>query len=347
MTDVARAANCSQSTVSFVLNDNMAVQISEETRERVKRVARELGYVGAPSEHQAPMAGRKTGVIGMVIDSLSTSPEAMMTAMQSIRQALAKEDAIVFATETQNDPRLEPRAIEALLAQNVDAMIYACVHTRDVALPSELSATSTPVVLLNCYTKDGTRPAVVPDETMGGFQATQALIDAGHRRIATITGEPYMEATADRLNGYHLALKKGDLAVDPMLVVEGDWSASAGFRATMQLLKLDQPPTAIFCQNDRMAIGCYEALKERGVSIPGGMSVIGYDDDEISRHLFPPLSTVVLPYNAMGIWAVDCLLKDGLGGIGSYQTAVLECPLVKRSSIAPPAHRARSKKTNR
>ena len=93
----------------------------------------------------------------------------------------------------------------------------------------------------------------------------------------------------------------------PKLVIEGDWSASAGYAATKELLALDDRPTAIFCQNDRTAIGCYEALKEAGMRIPEDISVIGYDDEEISRHLHPQLTTSVLPHRAMGRWAIEQL----------------------------------------
>lgn len=91
-----------------------------------------------------------------------------------------------------------------------------------------------------------------------------------------------MQAAQDRLTGYRRALATADIPFDPELVIEGDWSASAGYSATMKLLSLAERPTAIFCQNDRTAIGCYEALKEAGLHIPGDMSVMGYDDEDIA-----------------------------------------------------------------
>jgi len=120
------------------------------------------------------------------------------------------------------------------------------------------------------------------------------------------------------------------------LVVKGDWSASAGYEATMQLLALKERPTAIFCQNDRTAIGCYEALKEAGLSIPRDMSVLGYDDEEISRHLHPQLTTSILPHRAMGQWCIEQL--DGMvHQTGKrYPITKLECPLVERQSSGVP-----------
>jgi LacI family transcriptional regulator len=101
-------------------------------------------------------------------------------------------------------------------------------------------------------------------------------------------------------------------------------------------MDLPHPPTAIFCANDRMAVGCYEALKERGLTIPGDVSVIGFDDEEIARHLTPPLTTLVLPHREMGRWAVEKALSLARNKSGRFRPAKLECPLIERASIAPP-----------
>ena len=335
MTDVARTAGCSQSTVSFVLNNNTTVQISEATRNRVKRVADDLGYEGVPALPKAETNSTSARVIAFVADSLSTSWEAP-AALAGVRRAACSAGALVVAAETQNDPRIEPQTLSLLIEQEVEAIVYACVHTREVVLPDALKSTDIPVYLLNCHTEDNARPAVVPSEIAGGQRATNVLIEAGHKRIATITGEPYMPATGDRLKGYRRALATADIPFDPSLVVEGDWSASAGFNGTTKLLQLDRAPTAIFCQNDRMAIGCYEALKENGYTIPGDMSVVGYDDEEISRHLFPPLTTLILPHRAMGFWAVEQHVHPSARQDDSFVVTKLECELVERNSVAAP-----------
>ena len=133
-----------------------------------------------------------------------------------------------------------------------------------------------------------------------------------------------------------------DIPFDADLVVEGDWSASSGYEATRQVLALTDRPTAIFCQNDRTAIGCYEALKEAGLQIPPDMAVVGYDDDEISRHLLPPLTTSILPHRAMGQWAIEQLEVPAPPGRGRYPLIKLECPLVERELVSAaagsPAH---------
>lgn len=328
MTDVAREAGCSQATVSLVLNRNEAIKLSAQTRERVFAAARALGYVVAGS----PIGSDRSGPIGFAVDQLSTSPEAVV-AIEGARQAAWGDGRVVLVAQTQSDPAMETKTLELLTAGEISALIYMTIFTREVVAPAALYDLSIPVVLLNCFTADHHFPAVVPSEIAGGQMATDHLIRNGHRRIGTIMGESFMSAAQDRLEGYRRALATADLPFDPALVAEGNWSASAGYDATLQLLALAEPPTAIFCQNDRMAIGCYEALKERGLRIPEDVSVIGYDDEEISRHLHPRLTTMVLPHRAMGQWAIE-QLDAGRPRRERYPLSKLECELVERDSVA-------------
>ena len=141
----------------------------------------------------------------------------------------------------------------------------------------------------------------MPGEVAGGHAATDVLIRAGHRRIGYVNGEASMEASRHRLRGYRQALATADLPFDPDLVREGNWQPLSGYEATRELMRLTAPPTAIFCANDLMAVGCYEALRELGLRIPDDVAVMGYDDREIAQHLHPPLTTVLLPHFEMGV----------------------------------------------
>lgn len=362
MTDVARLAMCSQATVSFVLNRTPGVTISDATRARVIDAARELNYGTASLAHHepesAPVSGQGSApdrsspaqpagfaktqerIIGFVVDRLATSPEAVV-AIDGVRQAAKDEGWMVLVAQTMNDAEMEHRTVRTLIGAGATALVYMTIFTRAVVLPDWLRNAPVPVVLLNCYGPASSLPSVVPAEIAGGARATQHLVDHGHRRIATITGEPWMEAAQDRLKGYTQALDRAGLTVDPDLVIEGDWSASAGFDATRRLLSLTRRPTAIFCQNDRMAIGCYEAIKEAGLVIPGDISVVGYDDEEISRHLNPQLTTLVLPQRAMGAWAVQHIDGKSAAKTRRRFPVKLDCALVSRLSVAPPpAHPA-------
>lgn len=334
MTDIAREAGCSQATVSFVINDAPGIRLSSETRQRVLETARRLGY-GLPQAKVAVEAkrARRAGRIGFIVDQLATSPEAVQ-AIEGLSQAVQGAGDLVFVAQSRNDPQVEAELIETFVEQGASALVYMTIFTREVELPPALRNLDVPVLLLNCYTTGQSYPAVVPSEIAGGQRATHHLITRGHRRIATITGEIWMEAAQDRLKGYRRALATADIPFDADLVFNGDWSASAGYEATRKILDLPEVPTAIFCQNDRMAIGCYEALKEAGYEIPRDMSVVGYDDEEIARHLHPQLTTSVLPHRAMGQWIAEQLAD---GEVGSrYPLTKLECPLVERASVDRP-----------
>ena len=333
MTDVAQAAGCSQSTVSVVLNGTPGIKISRETRDRVTQAVETLGY-----RHQKSLPRRGTGIrqIAMIYDQIATSPEPIVS-IDGAREEAWKTGHVIAAFQTYNDGDMEPRTIDIAVRNRVDAIIYATVMTRQVDVPASLYDLGIPVVLLNCFSMDRHFPAVVPGEVAGGHSATNALLEAGHRRIAHITGEMWMDAARDRLRGYREALATADIPYDPDLVIEGNWLPSAGYEATRALMSLSNPPTAIFCANDRMAVGCYEALKELGLRIPDDVSVIGYDDDEVARHLSPQLTTLVLPHRTMGRWAVEKALSyTDDGRREKYHVVKFECPLIERDSIGPP-----------
>jgi LacI family transcriptional regulator len=330
MTDVARIAGCSQSTVSVVLNNTPGIRISKATRERVIKGAEELGYEIIPGHAALTDRPRQ---IAILFDRIATSPEAVVS-IDGAREMAWTTGHVVAVAQTLNDPEMEPATIAAMLRNGVDAMVYATIMTRKVEVPRALYAARVPVVLLNCYSDDRVFPSVLPGEVAGGHRATAALLAARHRRIAIITGEMWMDAARDRLRGYRQALATADIPYDPGLVREGNWQTSAGCEHTHALMEMRDPPTAIFCSNDRMAVGCYQALKERGLSIPDDMSVIGYDDEEVARHLSPPLTTLVLPHREMGRWAIERALSPVAAAPGKQPVVKLECPLIERDSIS-------------
>ena len=335
MTDVARLAGCSQSTVSIVLNDTEGIAIAKATRQRVRDAARQLGYI-MPRPNAA--AAEEPGQIVVIFDYLATSPEAVES-IDGVREAAWPSAHLVAAYQTLNEPAMEARTVQAALGRDVAAIIYATIMTRKVSVPNALYACGKPVVLLNCYTDDRSFPCVLPGESAGGHLATRTLIGAGHRRIAHISGEMWMDAAKSRLKGYRQALAAANIPFDASLVKTGDWSTSAGYDRTLELLGQDKPPTAVFCSNDRMAVGAYEAIKEKGLRIPDDISIVGYDDQEIARHLSPTLTTVILPHREMGHWAFHAVTE--LGGRQSqmdrYPLVKLECTLVQRNSVGPPA----------
>ncbi|WP_333899254.1 LacI family DNA-binding transcriptional regulator [Agrobacterium pusense] len=337
MTDIAREAGCSQATVSLVLNRTEGVKISPETRARVIEVARTLGYSPAnfPDLLRTDMPAGDERVIAFVVDQIATSPEAAI-AIEGARLAAWGAGDIILAAQTLSDPIMEPRTIEKLLSCGATEMIYMTIITRELQPHDILYKLGIPLVLLNCYTGDHAFPAVIPSEIAGGEAATRHLIQHGHRRIGTILGETWMDAARDRFEGYRRALATADIPFDPALVAQGDWSTTGGFIGTQKLLALTDPPTAIFCHNDRTAVGCYDAIREAGLRIPEDISVVGYDDEEISRHLRPRLTTCILPHRAMGRWAIERLSEPFPSEKKRHGVTKIECSLVTRESVGPP-----------
>ena len=335
MMDVAKAAGCSQATVSVVLNGVSDVKISSELRTRVVDAARSLGYgVGRIIRHAA-LDELRGGCIGFIVDQLATTPEAV-NAIEGARHESWENDVTILVAQTQGREEHEAKAVERLLRAGAQGIIFMSIFTRRVSLSPVFEDLPIPLVLLNCYTGDNRYPSVVPDEITGGRTATRTLIKLGHSRIATITGELFMEAAQDRLIGYREALAEAGIVYEDRLVIDGNWTPTSGFEATQKLLSLKDPPTAIFCQNDKMAMGCLNALTEAGLNAPRDVSVVGYDDDELARHLRPPLTTLELPHRPMGAWAVRQLGKHGDAGTTSHRIHKIACSLVERASCARP-----------
>lgn len=332
MIDVARLAGVSQATVSLVLNDVPNTRIAAKTRKRVLEAAEQIAYRKRPVH---PPVGHNVPVIGLLIDELATTPHAMPF-LEGARDEAAQADCIVAAFSTRGDPSLENAALDLLAGRRLVGILYTSLLTRLAEPPERLR--TIPTILLNCYDKDGQYPSIVPGDVAGGQVATEALLRAGHRRIAHIGGESWIEASRDRIQGYRQALANWDIPVDPDLLRPGGWTIPSGRTTTRDLLDMPNPPTAIFCFNDRMAMGAYEAVRERGLRIPQDISIVGFDDDELASYLDPPLTTVILPHDAMARWAVDQLLEKGEGILAKrkWRKHKMECVLVERSSVAAP-----------
>ena len=334
MTDIAREAGVSQSTVSLVLNDVRGAKLSRQTRENVLRIAREIGY---PLERRVQAAARQArNLIVYLTDELSTSPHAMQT-IDGAQDGAWEEGCLLAVFATRSDPARE----HAVLVQMLDdprllGVIYSTIFTRAATLPAMLG--NVPTVLLNCHAKERGHCSVVPGEVLGGYAATMHLIEAGHRRIGFINGEHWLEAAIHRLKGYRQALSSADIAFDPALVREGDWQVSGGFDNAQALLALPQRPTALFCANDLMAVGAMDAARKLKLDIPGQLSVVGYDDQDIASYTHPPLTTVVLPNYDMGRWAAAALIAEARGSAAPRRTNIkIDCPLVVRGSVSSPA----------
>ncbi|GAB5096133.1 LacI family DNA-binding transcriptional regulator [Caballeronia sp. LP006] len=337
MTDIAKLTGVSQSTVSLVLNNASGAKFSDATRDKVLRAAHELGYRMTQREPLsfAPLDTAERNLIVYLADEISTSPHPVVS-IDGARDAAFAHGRMLAVYSTHGNAEIEARVLDATLGNpDVLGVIYATVYTRRVTVPAALE--QVPTVLLNCYASEANVSSVVPAEVAGGHTATDHLLAAGHRRIGYINGEPWQDAARDRLKGYRTALATADLPFAPELVREGDWGPATGFEQTLSLMREANPPTAIFCANDLMALGAIEALKQLGLRVPDDVSVLGYDDQEIARHTHPPLSSVVLPNYDLGRWAVETLLQEehnrAAGAPVRRRTVKLDGPLIERGSV--------------
>lgn len=335
MTDVARLAGVSQTSVSLILNNTITARISPATRERVIATAREIGYE-LPGARRAFDDPPRRNVIAYLVDEISTSPHPVVS-FDGARDAGWENGFLVSAHVTRSNPEIEAMTVEAILRDpNVVGVVYSSIFTRRVTPPLALRAL--PLVLLNCHSPDKSAPCIVPGEVGGALAATRYLICKGHRRIGFINGEPWMEASVDRLKGYRQALAAADIAFDASLLRSGDWLPLQGHRLACELLALRDAPTAIFCGNDLMAMGALEAARERGLRVPEDLSIMGYDDSELARYTHPPLSTIVLPNYEMGRRAAEMVIEiAGRKTPVKPTTTRIEGPLIERGSVAEPA----------
>lgn len=331
--DVAERAGVSRTTVSFVLNGVQNIAIPEETRQRVHGAALELGF--RPNAMARSLRGGRSNVLGLLTSDIVTTPYAVEI-IRGAQDAAVEHGQTLLIVDTAGSPTDGQEEVERLAEWQIDGVIFATEYHRACRLPA--AAVHLATVLVNCFLEPGAemgqaRPTIIPNEVAGAAAATKALIDAGHRRIGFINGPAhYAPAHDGRLIGYQQALESGGLRYDAKLVRAGDWWQESGAEHTADLLTQEDPPTALFCGNDWMAMGAYDAIKEAGLKIPADIAVVGYDNRvEIADHMRPTLTTVALPYRRMGARAVEVLLHPEL--LAAAATEMIPCPLVTRSSI--------------
>ncbi|MDX3491156.1 LacI family DNA-binding transcriptional regulator [Streptomyces turgidiscabies] len=333
-TDVARLAGVSPATVSFVLNQTAGQTISDETRQRVLQAVAELDY--RPNRAAQGLRQGRSATIGFVSHDTDFGVFAA-SAIKGAHEVSIRHGNLLLLVNTGGSNRQAAHLVGELLDRQADALIFAVAGTRSVVLPP--GAGRVPTVLLNCFVPDDSVPSIVPDEERGGREATQALLDLGHRDIAYLTGTVSGWATKARLRGFRTALRAAGLDPKDHTVLSGNYHADSGYELARTLLRRGPLPTAVMCGNDRMAVGALLALLEAGIRVPEDMSVMGYDDQfELAAEIHPALSTVRLPYDAMGRLAAEQLAAADDPALRTGRTLV-HCPLVMRDSTTAPAGR--------
>ena len=338
--DVAKAAGVSAKTVSRVLNSDGPVGAA--TRDAVTSAIQALGYV--PSSAARMMRAQKSGIIGLITGAISTKNQPLtqqglpdLYIVQGIQRALEPSGMTVMIADTAGRQDRVPHLIDTFLSHRVEGLIYVAEYHQEVNLPRV--PPDTPLVLANCFDAHGT-PSVLPDDRRLQGDLVRRLIAAGHRRIGMLSLRANMVAGQLRPLGYRDAMAQAGLTVDPALMAHvdfdpGDTGPQLLWDTIDRMLRLPEPPTVLCCGNDQMAMMVYGILRSMGRKMPEDISVAGFDNYRtIAETLYPPLTTVELPYNAMGVRAAEKLLDLTAGNGRDIREPVLVAgPVHWRASV--------------
>lgn len=331
MKDVAERSGVSVTTVSHVVNGTRYV--SEEVRLRVERVMEEIGY--RPNVLARGLRRGEATLLGLVVPD-ATNPYFAEIA-RAVADACSERGYAVIVCNSDGRRDREKEAVEVLAANRVGGifLVNVGVTERDAALFEGLDI---PMVMLDREIPGIAVDSIQIDNAHGGRQATEHLLALGHRRIACIAGPSQVSPSADRVTGYRQALEASGVAFDPGLVERGDFTPSSGYDCARSLMARKKRPTAIFACNDLMAFGAITALAESGLSVPGDVSVVGFDDIALAAYFNPPLTTVAQPRLEMGRAAARILLERMRDGtLPRRRPVLMNTTLVVRHSSGSPA----------
>lgn len=323
--DVAARSGVSFQTTSKVLNGKGSV--SEVTRARILQAALDLDYV--PNLQARSLVMRTTRAVGLIASDFSDYNLSRFI-VGAEREARRQGFSVVIIS-------IEPAgsgggyAIPALMERRVDGILLAAPQMEEDRAAAGALRRAVPTVSLH-HVPGGGVATVGSDHTLTGLLATRHLIDKGHRQIATIIGTRGRRVTQSRLRGYRRALEGAGLPFDGELVEDGQWEIQAAVAATARLLDRRPGITAIFAQNDTMAIGVLRALRDLGRRVPQDCAVVGCDDIEMAAHTVPPLTTIHVPFYETGAEAMRLLLEMIATGSVAPQKVLLPVRLIARAS---------------
>src|SRR6266516_113940 len=300
--DIAKKAGVSPSTVSRALEDHP--RISAATRKRIQELAREMNYI--PSTVAKSLATNKTWTIGMVLATISDP--FMGRVVEGVEQIALEANFNVFISTSQNDRQREIAVIETLQKRRVDGIIVIASHLFDRS-PSFFERSKVPIVVINEQKPGKNMHFVAVDDVQGGRLAVDHLIALEHRRIWYVSIPNRPQSNQYRFKGYQDALEAADIAVDPALIFSShtiEDHCRVGEASLEPLLAAEA--SSVFCYNDSTAIALLAACHKQGISVPGDLSIIGFDDIDITTYTMPQLTTIRQPRFELGRRAMQMML---------------------------------------
>ena len=330
--DVARLAGVSKKTVSRVINRSPL--LNEETRERVQKVIESLAYV--PNPQARALALRRNFLIGLIHDN--PNAQMVLNMQQGILEGLqGTEFAMVVRPVDRNSSGMLDDLREFLERQRLFGIVLLPPISENDALAALCDGLGVRYVRMGSAELDDADHMVASNDREAVREAAAYLIRQGHQRIGLVEGPYGFRSAKERRQGFEDALAEAGLTLPRSHIADGNYTFESGIAAANRLLDLDPRPTAIFACNDEMAAAVIFVARERGISVPQDLSVVGFDDTPIAAHIWPPLTTVRWPIVSMGRAAAGKLLQGLAGEHSSATQAWFPSTFVHRQSVAPPS----------
>ncbi|MBB1199295.1 DNA-binding transcriptional regulator CytR [Enterobacteriaceae bacterium 89] len=327
MKDVAQKANVSTATVSRALMN--PDKVSQSTRNKVEKAALDVGYF--PQAMGRNSRRNESRTILVIVPDICDP--FFSEIIRGIEVTAAAQGYLVLIGDCAHQNQQEKTFIDLIITKQIDGMLLLGSRLPfDASIEEQRNLP--PMVMANEFAPELELPTVHIDNLTAAFNAVNYLHELGHQRIGCIAGPEEMPLCHYRLQGYVQALRRSGITVDPHYIARGDFTYEAGANALEQLLELPEPPTAVFCHSDIMALGALSLAKRRGLKIPDDLSIIGFDNISLSEFCDPPLTTVSQPRFDIGREAMLLLLDQLSGQNVSSGSRLLDCELVLRGSTA-------------
>ena len=325
MKDVALKAKVSTATVSRALMN--PDKVSQATRNRVEKAAREVGYLPQPMGRNVKRNDSRT-ILVIVPDICDPFFSEII---RGIEVTAANHGYLVLIGDCAHQNQQEKTFIDLIITKQIDGMLLLGSRLPfDASIEEQRNLP--PMVMANEFAPELELPTVHIDTLTDEFDAVNYLYEQGHKRIGCIAGPEEMPLCHYRLQGYVQALRRCGIMVDPQYIARGDFTFEAGSKAMQQLLDLPQPPTAVFCHSDVMALGALSQAKRQGLKVPEDLSIIGFDNIDLTQFCDPPLTTIAQPRYEIGREAMLLLLDQMQGQHVGSGSRLMDCELIIRGS---------------
>jgi LacI family transcriptional regulator len=299
--DIAKLANVSHTTVSRALNNSPLIK--EPTRRKILDIASQLNYT--PNYNAKSLVMQKSHTIGLFLTSISngTSASFLADTIKGVNSVISEEyNLFIRGIDDYQD-------YSSINSQRFDGIILMSQSVRDHSFIYHVLQKEIPLVVLNREIEEDYIINILSNDTEGSRQAVQYLIDCGHKDIAVIEGIPTFKSTQMRKDGYLTALIDNGISIHPEYSVSGNYDMESGYLGMEKLLSLKNPPTAVFCSNDDMAIGAMNAVFASGLNVPNDISIVGFDDIGFAQYTTPKLTTVKRPVEKISVLGAEKILS--------------------------------------